>query len=92
MHVKLLHKLWAHGICGELWSWIKAYLTNRTQCVSINGQTSTFLPVVSGVPQGSLLGPLFYIVYINDMFDTLKVARPFTYVDDTKLLMVLHDS
>ena len=93
VHVKLLHKLWAHGISGELWSWIKAYLTNRTQCVSINGQTSTFLPVVSGVPKGSLLGPLFYIIYINDMFDTIKVASwRFTYADDTKLLMVLHDS
>ena len=80
------YKLWAYGIDGDL----RAYLTNRIQCVSICGQSSTFLPVVSGVPQGSLLGPLFYI--INNMFDTIKVARPFTYADDTKLLIALHDS
>ena len=88
VHNKLLYKLWAYGIDGDL----RAYLTNRIQCVSICGQSSTFLPVVSGVPQGSLLGPLFYIIYINDMFDTIKVARPFTYADDTKLLIALHDS
>ena len=74
VHAKLLYKLWAYGINNELWSWIRAYLTNRTQCVSINGQTSTVLPVVSGVPQGSLPRPLFYIIYINDRFDTIKVA------------------
>ena len=92
VHNKLLYKLWAYGINGDLWSWIRAYLTNRIQFVSIYGQSSTFLPVVSGVPQGSLLGPLFYIIYINDMFDTIKVARPFTHADDTKLLMAIHDS
>ena len=62
-------------IVNYIWSWIRAYLTNRTQCVSINGRTSTVLPVVSGVAQGSLLHrPLFYISYINDRFDTIKVA------------------
>ena len=64
--------IWAYGINGEPWSWISIYLTNRTQCVSINGQTSTFLPVVFGIPQGNLLGSLFYIIYINDMFDTIS--------------------
>ena len=42
--------------------------------------------------QGSLLGPLFYIIFINDMFDSIKVAKPFTYADDTKLLFVIHNS
>ena len=91
VHNKLLHKLWGYGICDDLWRWIRAYLTDRIQCVSVSGQTSTFLPVVSGVPQGSLLGPLFYIIYINDLFHSIKVARPFSYADDTKLLMVIHD-
>ena len=74
VHAKLLYKLWAYGINSELWSWIRAFLTNRTQRVSINSQTSTVLPVVFGVPQGSLLHPLFYIIYINDRFDTIKVV------------------
>ena len=86
VYTKLLYKLWEYGINGDLWNWIRAYLTGRRQCVRVNGTTSEFLPVISGVPQGSLLGPLFYIIFINDMFDSIKVARPFTYADDTKLL------
>ena len=50
-------------------------------------QISKYLPVVLGVPQGSILGPLLYILFINDMFDSLTVAKPFTFADDTKLLM-----
>ena len=49
--------------------------------------TSEYLPVISGVPQGSLLGPLVYLLYINDMFDLFTVAKPFTFADDTKLLI-----
>ena len=62
------------------------------QCARVDGQVSSLLPVVSGVPQGSLLGPLFYIIFINDMFDSITVARSFTYADDTKLLMVMENS
>ena len=75
---ELLYKLSGYGNCDDLWKWIRAYLTNRTQSVSISGQTSTFLPVVSGVLQGSLLmGQMFYIInIINDLFDSIKVAKP----------------
>ena len=58
VHDKLLYKLWEHGICDDLWNWIRAYLTNRIQCVSFSGQTSTFLPVVSRVLRQSI-GPTF---------------------------------
>ena len=92
VHNELLCKLWQYGISGDLWDWIRAYLTNRIQCVRVDGQVSNLLPVVSGVPQGSLLGPLFYIIFINDMFDSIKTARPFTYADDTKLMMVINNS
>ena len=92
VHNELLYKLWQYGISGDLWNWIRAYLTNRMQCVRVDGQVSSLLPVVSGVPQGSLLGPLFYIIFINDMFESITIARPFTYADDTKLLMVMEDS
>ena len=61
------------------------------RCVHVDGQVGSLLPVISGILQGSLLGPLFYIIFINNMFDLITVARPFTYADDTKLLMVMED-
>ena len=57
-HNELLLKLWKFGINGTLWLWLRAYLTNRVQCVSVGQSTSNTLPVISGVPQGSILGPL----------------------------------
>ena len=55
-------------------------------------QASEYLPVISGVPQRSLLGPPLYILYINDMFTLFTVTRPFTFADDTKLLITLYTS
>ena len=90
VHNRLLCKLWEYGIHGDLWQWCCAYLTNRRQCVRVGGESSCFLPVISGVPQGSLLGPLFYIIFINDLFTTIHEARVLAYADDTKLLMIIH--
>ena len=86
-HNELLLKLWKHGITGDLWSWFKAYLTARRQNVRVCNHTSEYLPIISGVPQETLLGPLLYLLYINDMFDLFTVAKPFTFADDTKLLI-----
>ena len=69
-----------------LWRLLKDYLTNRFHCVSVDGELSSFLPVRSGVPQGSILGPLMFLVYINDLPRALPLVGVLMFADDTKLL------
>ena len=83
-HRELLHKLRSVGILGSLWKWFESYLTSRFQCVAINGSLSDLLPVVSGVPQGSILGPLLFIIYINDLPSMVHYSSVLLFADDTK--------
>ena len=89
-HSILLNKLWSIGITGVLWAWFKCYLTNRYQRVAINNCFSNLLPVISGVPQGSILGPLLFLVYINDMPDYICHSLLLIFADDTKCLKQIH--
>ena len=71
-HRKLCLKLEHYGIRSELWNWVKNYLSNRTQKGIAEGNISDSITIVSGVPQGSVLGPLFFLLYINDLPDSIK--------------------
>ena len=85
-HDLLLHKLQTFGIHGRLLSWIESYLTNRLQRVTCDGGTSEWLPVSSGVPQGSILGPLLFLLYRNDLPSVLSPETMCAiFADDTKI-------
>ena len=70
-HERLLLKLNAIGFTGKLLNWFRGFLTTRYQRVVVNGSHSSWLTVKSGVPQGSVLGPLFFLIYVNDVHDVV---------------------
>ncbi|XP_065667982.1 uncharacterized protein LOC136088227 [Hydra vulgaris] len=82
----LLYKLSYYGIRGVSNSWFKSFLTNRTQLVSISGVSSDLSNIKVGAPQGSVLGPLVFLIYINDMSKALKFCRVQHFANDTNLL------
>ena len=67
-------------------SWFKSYLSNRKQFVSINGYDSGLAEIKCGVPQGSVLGPLLFLLYINDLNQAIKFCKVHHFADDTNLL------
>ena len=86
LHNKLLSKLWSLGIRGNLWNWFKAYLGSRQQCVHINDSLSSMVPILSGVPQGSILGPLLFADFINDLPLHVTLALLSLFADDPNVL------
>ena len=85
-HDILLSKLEHYSICSLANYWFKCYLSNRKQYVSINGYDSNLADVKFGVPQGSVLGPLLFLIYINDLNQALRFCKVHHFADDTKLI------
>ena len=73
------------GINGHLGRWIGKFLLDRKQKVKVNGAFSNLIDVLSGVPQGSILGPLLFIIFINDIYSKAEHSKISSYADDTKM-------
>ena len=84
-HNILLQKLNYYGIRGVANNWFRSYRTNSLQFVSINGTHSDEVMMQFGVPQGSVLGPLLFLVYINDLHESIKFCSTRHFADDTNL-------
>ena len=89
-HRGLIHKLDAIGIRGDLLAWFGDYLNNRKQAVVVKGEQSDYLAVSAGVPQGSVLGPLLFLVYINDIITNIDSTIKL-FADDTSMYSFLRD-
>ena len=85
-HKILLEKLEFYGIRGISNEWFSSYLSNRQQCVKLDGKKSSLLDISCGVAQGSILGPLLFLIYINDMKNSVKHSILHHFADDTNLL------
>ena len=84
-HLRLLHKLEKYQITGQISRWIRSFLLGRKQRVIVNGEKSEWKDVTSGIPQGSVLGPILFVLYINDMPDVTSIGTDtYLFADDTK--------
>ena len=90
IHSKLLHKLYAYGIRNDLLKWFENFLSSRTQAVTNNGVLFDFLPVTSGVIQGSVCGPQLFKLYVNDLPEVIPPAvKAYLFADNTKLTKII---
>ena len=82
----LIKKLNYYGIRGIANTWFVSYLSDRFQCVDIEGHKSSLCPIICGVPQGSILGPLLYLIYVNDISMSTD-AKILSFADDTSIIL-----
>ena len=87
-HEILLDKLEHYGIRGIGLSWFKSFRSSRSQFVSVNGTVSENLSITHGVPQGSVLGPLLFLIFINDLNLSTQHSKTHHFADDTNLILI----
>ena len=90
-HDGINYKLTQNGILGNLLNLLEDFLKERKQCVVLNGKVSTWKNINAGVPQGSILGPLLFLIYISDLTEGLTTSVKL-FADDTSLFSVVHDT
>lgn len=88
-HRRLMVKLHGYGIRGNVLKWIEEFLNGRKQSVEIRGESSDLLDVTSGVPQGSVLGPVLFLIFINDLVEELECPA-LLFADDAKIFVQIH--
>jgi hypothetical protein len=89
-HQRLLHKLKAYGVGGVLLKWLEDFLTNRKMRVTLNEIKDIWTAVLSGVPQGSVLGPLLFLIYVNEISEIVNSSIKM-FADDTKIWRTIKD-
>ena len=85
-HDILIKKLQCYGLGSKELLWFKSYLTNRVQTVNVNSTLSDFQPINIGIPQGSILGPLLFIIFVNCQSCSISECKTVMYADDTSLM------
>ena len=91
IHQELLHKLWRIDIAGQLWKWFRTYYwLDRIHYISIMDVSSNLLPHYFLVPQDSIIGPLLFLMNINDLPTKITYSIPFIFADDTTLIKAVH--
>ena len=83
-HKRLIGILKSYGIEYYTLRWIQAFLSDRVQQVNVNGTNSEWANITSGIPQGSVLGPILFVLYINDLPENI-VSNVYMFADDTKI-------
>ena len=83
-HKRLLKRIWGYGILDKQYIWIKEFLNNRVEKVIVNGECSSAAKVSSGIPQGSVLEPILFLIFINDLPDVIQASIK-VFADDAKI-------